>query len=412
MTEEGTPGAALGNRRSMGCARWAYNQAMSEAARGHWDESNRELVAIIRDQIERHGPITFAKFMQLALYHPEHGYYLTAAPRAGRAGDFITAPEAHAIFGQTLALQIAEIWHRLDRPDPFTLREYGAGAGVLAHAILQGLEANEPELLAALRYEPVEINPARGADLAERLAAAGFGDNLHEPVPGATITGCVLANEFVDAFPVHRIEQRDGDLRELYVVWRDNWFAEVPGPPSTPEIAARLARVGVTLAEGQRAEVNLGIDDWARELGATLARGCVLVFDYGYPAGELYGPKFPGGTLKAYLQHTVHEDPFRAVGQQDLTAHVDLTALAQAAADHGLTSLGLTTQADFLAGAGIGELLVALQQQPGVTVQSYVVARTAVMHLIDPGGMGRFRVLVLGRGIAPEPPLRGLGLAP
>ncbi|MDI3339993.1 MAG: SAM-dependent methyltransferase, partial [Sphaerobacter sp.] len=204
------------------------------AARGHWDESNRELVAIIRDRIAAEGRITFAAFMELALYHPAHGYYRSASPRAGRAGDFITAPEAHAIFGHTLARKLAALWRRLDRPDPFTLREYGAGAGTLALAILDGLRADGDELLAAIRYEPIEINAARRAELAERLTAAGFADRLHDPEPGQPITGCVLANEFIDAFPVHRVTVRDGVLHELYVVWRDGWFADELGPLSTP----------------------------------------------------------------------------------------------------------------------------------------------------------------------------------
>lgn len=367
------------------------------AGRGYWDESNEALVAIIRDRIADEGRITFATFMELALYHPQYGYYRTDAVRAGRAGDFITAPEAHAIFGHAIARRLAAMWRQLDRPEPFTLREYGAGAGTLALAILDGLRTDGDDLLTALRYEPVEINPVREAELAERLDAAGFADVLHQPVPGEQITGCVLANEFVDAFPVHRVEMHGGELREIYVVWRDGWFADEPGPLSTPEISDRLAREGITLAEGQRAEVALGPTGWIAEVAAALERGYVLVIDYGYPAAELYGPERRDGTLKAYTRHTVHDDPYRAVGEQDLTAHVDFTALMDAARDHGLTVLDLTTQADFLADAGIGEILVAMQRRPGITAEDYLAARAAVMHLIDPGGMGRFRVLTLGR---------------
>lgn len=375
-----------------------------------WGESNRTLVEIIRERIAAEGRITFAAFMELALYHPRYGYYMSVTERASRRGDFITAPEAHEIFGHALALQLGEMWRRLGRPDPFTLREYGAGSGTLALAILAGLRAGGEGLLTAIRYEPVEINPSRLQDLTRRLREAGFGRCLAEPVPEARITGCVLANEFLDALPVHRVEVRDGELRELYVTWRDGWFAEERGPLSSAKLADRLVDEGVTLVEGQRAEISLGIEGWVAEVAATLERGYVLVIDYGYPADELYGPGRERGTFKAYYHHGVHEDPFRAVGEQDMTAHVDFSALTRAGEERGLVVLGLTTQAKFLAGAGIGELLVAMQKQEDMTAEEYLAARAAVVRMIDPGAMGRFRVLVLGRGVAPAPPLRGLSV--
>jgi len=380
--------------------------------RGRRNESNRELIEIIRDRIAGDGGrITFAAFMDLALYHPEYGYYRTGPVRVSRAGDFITAPEAHPIFGQVLALQLAEMWRRLDRPALFTLREYGAGAGTLALDVLEALRASGAPLAGAIRYEPVEINPTRHAELTRGFETAGLRHHLVRPEPGEQIVGCVLANEFVDALPVHRVEVRDGELREIYVTWRDGWFADEPGPLSTPEIAERLRREGVTLVEGQRAEVSLGVRGWIDEVAAALRRGYVLMLDYGYPTAELYGRERAAGTLKAYYRHGVHQDPYRAVGEQDLTAHVDFSALRDAAEERGLLTLGLTTQADFLAGAGIGALLVALQRRPGVTADEYQAARAAVMHLIDPGGMGRFRVLVLGAGVASEPPLLGLSVS-
>ena len=371
-------------------------------------ESNPELVAAIRDEVVRAGRITFARFMELALYHPEHGYYRAAAVRPGRAGDFLTAPEAHPIFGHALARQLDEMWHVLGQPAPFILREYGAGAGTLARAILDGLRADNSALLPYLRYQPVEINASRRRELGETLIEAGFGAQLAEPGEGS-FTGCVLANEFVDAFPVHRVVQESGELREVFVAWRDGWFADELGPLSTPAIAARLAEEGIVLAEGQRAEVNLKADDWVREIAGALARGYALVIDYGYPAAELYGPGRREGTLKAYTQHRVHEDPYQTIGEQDLTAHVDFTALERAAQAVGLTPLGLTTQSDFLAGCGIGELLVALQSEPSMTFEAYVAARSAVMRMIDPGAMGRFRVLLLGKN-APETTLRGFSV--
>lgn len=381
---------------------------MNASEQERWEESNQPLVELIKALIEREGRITFARFMELALYHPRYGYYQTSAIRPGRSGDYITSPEAHPIFGHTLARQLDEMWRIIDRPDPFILREYGAGTGTLAQTILDGLQADRSGLLEAIRYEPVEASSERRADLTDRLASAGYGRLLREPLPDTRIFGCVLANEVIDAFPVHRVVVEHGQLCEIYVAWRDGWFADELGQPSMPDLAGYFEREGVTLTEGQRAEVNLGIAGWAAEVAAGLERGYTLVLDYGYPAEQLYGPEHRDGTLKAYYHHGVHLDPYRAVGEQDITAHVDFTALQEAVRQYGLTPLGLTTQAEFLAGAGIGELLVAMQAEPGMTAERYLGARAAVARLIDPGGMGRFRVLVLGRGIGPEVRLRGL----
>lgn len=370
-------------------------------------DGNPRLVELIRSEIERHGPITFARFMELALYHSEHGYYHTAL-RAGRGGDFLTAPETHPIFGWTLARQLDELWRLLDCPDPFTLREYGPGAGTLILSLLEGLSRDRSHLLDALRYQPVEHSPVALSELSRRLAAAGFRHLLEEP--GATpITGAVLANEFLDALPVHRVAYRNGQFLELYVGWEGEAFVEIPGPPSTPALADYLEEVGARLADDQVTEINLEIEPWVAGIAHALERGYILVFDYGYPAAERYDPdRFPRGTLKTYWGHTVSDDPFRAVGELDITAHVDFTALERAARRHGLDVIGLATQAEFLANAGIGELLVELQSRPETTLESYLAARGAAMHLIDPGGMGRFRVMVLGKRVPSAPLPRGL----
>lgn len=370
-----------------------------DAEQGHWDESNRKLVEIIRRRIEQAGSgrITFAEFMELALYHPEHGYYQSSEPQAGRGGDFITAPEADPLFGQTVARQIVEMWERLDRPDPFTIREYGPGSGSLILGIVERLTLDRSPLLDLLRYEPIEINRARRREIIDRLDRADIGGLLVEP-SSEPFTGCVLANEFVDALPVHRIRQSHGTLQERYVRWQDGWFQDELGPLSTPAIASRLESEEVGLRPGQSAEVCLASDAWMTEVATTLDRGYVIVIDYGYPANELYGERFPDGSLRAYYQHGVHDDPYRGIGYQDLTAHVDFTALIRTAEQQGLTTLGLTTQANFLTGAGLGELLVDLQSQPGITSEEYLAARSAVYRMIDPGAMGRFRVLILERG--------------
>lgn len=366
-------------------------------------ESNAELVELLRADIARCGRITFARFMQLALYHPTHGYYATAAVRAGFEGDFLTAPETDPIFGHALARQIAECWERLGRPAPFTVREAGAGRGALAEQIVAGLLAEQAEVLAALRYEIADVNPSRVAEALARVEAVAPGVATVAAGDGA-ITGVILANELLDALPFHRVVWREGGLHEVWVVWRDGWFADAPGPLSDPRLATPFA--GLPLLDGQRAEVSLAAREWARDLGAQLDRGYAILIDYGYPAQELYAPSRAGGTLKTYREHLAAEDPYRHVGRQDITAHVDFSAVAAAAAEGGLCELGLTTQAYFFAGLGVDQLLLDLQQQGDP--YRYINARETVLHLMDPRGLGRFRVLVLGKGVGPAPPLRGL----
>ena len=346
-----------------------------------------ELAARLRAEIKKTGPITFARFMDRALYEPDLGYYRSATPRPGRSGDFLTAPETHPIFGRAVARQLDEVWRLLDRPDPFVVREHGPGTGALAAAMLDGLAADGSGLREVLRYEPVEVD-----------------DRADE-----AIVGCLLANEVLDALPVHRVVGRGNGLRELLVDWREGRFAEVEGDLSTPGIADRLASEDVELAEGQRAEICLALDAWVEAAARGLGRGVLLLIDYGHPAAELYGPRRMAGTLRAYVNHRVHDDVFANVGRQDLTAHVDLTAVERAAARAGLDALGVTTQAEFLVGLGVGELLTAVQSNPSTTLESYLELRSALGRLLDPAATGAFRVMAFARDMPPDTELSGLG---
>ena len=371
-------------------------------------ESDPGLVARFRAEIERDGPMTFARFMELALYDPDHGYYRSAATRPGRHGDFLTAPEAHPIFGRAIARHAADVWAALGRPDRFTIREFGAGSGSLAEPLLQRLAAKTPDLAAVVRYRDVEVEPRRHDELRARLAAAGLADRLEDD-EGGPIVGLVIANEVLDALPTHRVVQRGDGLREIRVGWERGGFRDVEAEPETPAIAQRLAAEGIALADGQRAEVCLAIDEWIEAAGAGLERGLLLLIDYGHPASELYDPRRrPEGTLAAYLRQQVHDDPYRAVGRQDLTAHVDVTAVEAAAKRNGLAHVATTTQSRFLAGLGAGDLLVELQTGPDASLEAYLEARSALVRMIDPAAMGGFRVMAFGRGIDDQPSLRGL----
>lgn len=399
------------------------------------------LAGRIRAEIDAGGPMTFERFMELVLYDPLDGYYATRADRPTRQGDFLTAPELHPIFGHVLSRQLGEMWERLGRPAGFTVREYGAGAGTLMLTVMAGLAVDGSPLHHVLRYEPVEASPRGLAELVERWAAAGLADRIvtdgpaglgprgEPPASGGfgRLTGVVIANEFLDALPVHRVARRGAELLELYVVAADSGadalrgagtereaagdpggFAWQEGPPSTPALAERLASVGVELADGQEAEVCLGLDHWTSEVADLLVRGFVIVLDYGHPAAELYRSTRRRGTVMAYRDHVAYDDPLAEPGRRDVTAHVDFTTVAGGLEAGGLSVLGLTSQAEFLLGAGLEELFAARRGDPATDLAAYFELRGSILRLLDPRALGGFRVLVAGRGVAVEPTLRGL----
>ena len=332
---------------------------------------------MLRAEIERDGLITFARFMQRALYEPGLGYYAASHDRPTRKGDFLTAPELHPIFGMAVARQIDEMWQRLGQPAEFTVREYGAGRGTLAAA-----------LRPSFRYEPVEFGDVR---------------------PTNPIVGAVLANEFLDALPVHRVIVEGGRLRELFVGWSGDRFVESVGELSDDGLGAWFDDRHIVLSEGQIAEVGLKGLDWLAEVAATLERGYVLIFDYGLGAAELYAPERARGTIRAIRSHHVGSDVLAGVGRQDLTAHVDLDALEHGARSVGLDVLGRTTQAEFLVGCGLDELLQAERDRAGEDWQAQLELRSTIGRLLDPRQLGGYAVMVLGRGVDNDPPLRGLG---
>jgi len=376
-------------------------------------ESDPRLMERIAAEIRATGPMSFARFMEIALYDPEAGYYTSAGPRGepvagpGRGADFLTAPESHPIFGWAIARHLEVVWEALDRPGRFVVREHGAGSGALAAGILGGLRRANSELLAAIRYQALDVAPSRLQALRERVDELGLADRL-EPPDETPEAGAVLANELLDALPVHRIEGgRDGRILERFIELGDGGqLQEVVAAASTPALVERLDLEGVQLEPGQQAEICLAIDGWIERATEPLPRGELLVIDYGYPAGELYRPE-RGSTLRAYHRHRVHANPIVAIGRQDLTAHVDLTAVGRAAAAAGLQPIGRTRQADFLAALGAGELLVALQSDPAIDLAAYLDARASLVRMLDPRVSGGFAVLAFGRGIPSDRSLRG-----
>jgi SAM-dependent MidA family methyltransferase len=361
-------------------------------------------------RIATNGPITFAEYMEACLYHPEHGYYSRAERE--RFADYFTSVDVHPVFGRLLARQLEQMWRILGRPSPFFVVESGAGVGRLAKHNLDFAASRFMDFYAALRYVAAERSAARRAAHATTLGAhiaAGRAESSAE-LPASISVGCILSNEMFDAMPVHRVVLRAGELREIYVGVAEGKLTEEIGAVSSPEITEYFTRQAVTLQEGQHAEVNLAACKWIVDAARRLNRGYVLTVDYGYPARELYNPQRTRGTLLAYLDHRVSENYYATPGEQDLTAHVNFTALALWGKDAGLKTLGLVPQSRFLVSLGRENEFADLYDTGQAEIER-VRAQLQLSSLIHPEGMGEtFQVFIQQKGIVNSMPL--VGLAP
>jgi len=358
--------------------------------------------------------ITFAEYMEWVLYHPQHGYYSTDQVKIGAKGDFVTSPHLGADFSELLAEQFAEMWQILGHPKPFTLIEMGAGQGLIVQDVLRYLHRHHFECFESLRYVIVEKSSALVAEQQQRLAklSQSWGNlswqTLDEISP-ASIIGCCFSNELVDAFPVHQLVIEAGQLREVYVtVDQSGNFTEVIGELSTPKLASYFDWIGVKLPSeayptGYRTEVNLAALDWMEAIATRLQRGYLLTIDYGYPASRYYQPSRAQGTLQCYYQHAHHSNPYIHIGRQDLTAHVDFTALERQGELSGLQTVGFTQQGLFLMALGLGDRLSALSNPTSdLSLQATLQRREALHSLMNPMGLGNFGVLIQSKGLSEE----------
>ena len=366
-------------------------------------------VEILR-RVASGGPITFAEFMDAALYWPGGGYYSVGEP-FGASGDYYTSPMAHPVFGALLSLQLFQMWQLVDRPASFTVVELGAGDGLLCRDILT-FSANLPsEFRDSLSYLCLDRRAGRGHEAglprASRAAASG--------VPLRGVLGCVLSNEYLDAFPVHQVQMTRGKLREVFVGLDGDELAETLAAPSTPELARRLDGLGIGLAEGQRAEINLGLAPWARAAADALEAGFVLTIDYGGLAPELYSAQErPRGSLTTYYRHTQTDAPLRRIGRQDMSAQVDFTSVVRAGEAAGLATVGFTSQRRFLENLGWQRFRDTLASQAPSTrlaPRERQANLTGLTDLVRPGGLGSFKVLVQGKNM-PAAQLWGLATKP
>jgi len=356
------------------------------------------LAELLAERIRRYGPLTFADYMRECLYHPVHGYYSKAEQT--RFADYYTSADVHPIFGRLLAGQFAEMWESLGCPEEFTVVEAGAGAGRLATHVLDFCATKLPAFYNSLRYVAVERSaPRREQAIAnlKRHATAGHFAGSAE-IPARIAAGCLFSNELIDALPVHRVVVESGALKEIFVDFRDGRFLSATAPLSTCAIAEYFATQGVVLQEGQCAEAGLEASDWITEVGRRLERGYVLTIDYGHHAAELFDDHHMRGTLLAYQNHRVSEDFYVSPGEQDLTAHVNFTALETWGKRSGLETVGFTSQTAFLLALGQGNEFADLYDE-GQTEAERVRARLQLKTLIHPEGMGeRFQVLLQQKG--------------
>ena len=367
----------------------------------------RPLALLLAGQIRPHGPITFAKYMETCLYHPLHGYYTKPEQHARR--DYFTSVDASPLFGRLLARQFHEMWHLLGRPEPFWLVEAGAGAGHLAKQILDCVAASWPDLYTALRFIAVERSASRRAlqskALETHIQDAKFVSQ--QELPDEIPFGCIFSNELIDAMPVHRVIREGRELREIYVGLANNGFCDEWGTLSSRALETYFSEQRISLQEEQQGEVNLAACRWIAEAGEKLKRGFIVTIDYGHQASELYDERHMRGTLLAYQRHRATENVYRAPGEQDLTAHVNFSALDLYGQNSGLVRTGCTSQCNFLLALARHGDFADLQLQE-LSQAEQIQRRLLFKTLINPEGMGEtFQVLIQHKGIA-LPSLAGL----
>lgn len=385
-----------------------YPESPSTTSSGH-----PELIAKIADEIHATGPLTFARFMEMALYDPWFGYYMRREQgdaQIGWNGDYYTSSDLHPTFGRALATQLRQIDDLLGHPDPFSVVEMGPGKGLLARDILEACADQGDSFAKRLSYVMVERSPAMKALQRRALApwlpsrhAISWAEGIHTLGTGS-VEGVLLSNELVDALPVHRVRVENGELREVYVDMHEGRFCEQLKPLSTPALAQYLDKVGVALSEGQTAEINLEAVAWIREVARVLRKGLVITIDYGHTAQDLYSWDRRRGTLLCYYRHNASEDPYSRVGLQDMTSHVDFTTVALTGEEAGLHVTGFTNHLSFLTGLGIEETLQQLDPESA--------AFRSIVDLLDPRGMGQtFKILIQHKCMA-RPDLDGLKFQP
>lgn len=369
------------------------------------------LQQLIVERIQRAGPLTFADYMRMALYEPGYGYYVTGPAKMGWEGDYYTSTDVSALFAHCMGRQLIQLWEQLGRPTPFTVLEQGAGRGDLAYQIRTWAAQEASAFEVALVYHTADMHT--GNDVLNPHAMTTTPISFQPDV--------ILANELVDAFPVHVVEKEAETLYEIYVDVQAGKLCEVRREIKNEEVASYLDNYKIPWRmydNGWRAEINLAALRWIEQATQLLVgpnpkrkrRGFLLTIDYGDTARQLYNPERRHGTLASYFRHQFTEQPLARPGEQDLTAHVNFTALIQAARQQGLHLATLTTQRQWLTDLKIYEELEQVRKdefaildgaratdEGQIALLKWYNLRQRVMALTTRGGMGDFKVLILKR---------------
>jgi len=363
------------------------------------------LSEIVKNKIGDEGPISFRDFMEMALYYPELGYYTSTGEKFGEHGDYFTAPFFTSVYGGVIAKQLEEMWELTGKKD-FVVVEFGAGLGSLCLDILRHLKQNK-SFYEKLKYCIIEKSESlrkkqktraeSAGDIAEKIS---WVSDIEEISP---FTGCVLANEVLDNFSVHKVVMKEKELSEVFVDHK-NGFTEIL-KPANENLNKYFSELQVDLPNDFCTEVNLEAIEWLKKISTCLQKGFVLVVDYGFPSSELYQSYRRLGTIVCYHKHAVNDHPYENIGEQDITAHVNFSALALWGTKNGLMNCGFTTQSQFLSGLGLTQYLrkLELEQKNDFEIRKKLM----LLHTLLISMGKKFKVLIQQKGLE-KPQLSGL----
>lgn len=342
-----------------------------------------ELSEILKEKITKEGPLSFRDFMEMALYYPELGYYNSGRNKIGKEGDYYTSPVLSSLFGELIGKQIEEMWLLLNKK-PFTIVEYGAGTGALCNDILHYLQNNQP-LYDELNYCIIEKSEAMQKWQKQNLySKVSWHASIEELAP---VTGCILSNEVLDNFPVHKVKMQD-ELMEVFVNY-DQGFEEML-KPADEILMNYLQEQQIILPENYCTEINLQAIEWIKDVATNLAEGFVITIDYGFSSVELYNAKRNSGTLMCYKGHQVNSSPYSHIGEQDITAHVNFSALSCWGKKYDLLCSGFTTQGHFLRSLGLMNCLRKMELENAQNNRDFIFQVHQL--LMDMGN--KFKVLI------------------
>lgn len=350
-----------------------------------------ELFEIIAEKIRKTGPVSFRDFMEMCLYYPETGYYTSTRQKIGVKGDYYTTPDTGPVFGAMLGRQLEEMW-LLTGKNEFTIVEYGAGTGLLSHDILDYLQSNT-SFYNHLTYCIIEKSPALREQQKRHLRDKVQWVDSIDDIPA--FTGCVFSNELVDNFSVHRVVMQE-ELMEIFVDHNGEFFEVLR--PADKKLIDYLSELNVVLSNGFRTEINLEATEWIKEIACRLRKGFVFTVDYGSPSSDLYRKDRNDGTLLCYHKHTINDQPYINIGEQDITSHVNFSALAHWGAACGLNTCGLTKQGNFLVAMGFDDYLRQILLQKGDMYKNFRQYRFLKYTLLLDMGQ-KFNVLIQSKNI-------------